>query len=162
MFCDRCGRRREGKSVFCISCGAPLRNSIVIAKQMSQNIFRNDRKTLFWGYLFGLVAVNLFLSFRAENTIGTLFFIAEILAFVLGFVRAQNNWLTIWKYLIISSLVLGFIEILLIPRALVETQDSVALFIGLVVSALLIKEHNELSRKFGLDPWSLNMSKLHW
>lgn len=106
--------------------------------------------------------MNLFLSFRAENTIGTLFFIAEIFAFVLGFVRAQNNWLTIWKYLLIFSLALGFIEILLIPRVLVETQDGVALFIGLVVSALLIKEHNELSRKFGLDPWSLNMSKLHW
>lgn len=162
MFCDRCGKQRVGNSVFCVSCGSPLRNSIVIAKQMSQSIFRNDRKVLFWGYLLGLVAVNFFLSFRAENTFGTLFFISEILAFVLGFVRAKHNWLTIWKYMLIFSLALGFIEVLLIPRALIEIQDGVALFIGLVISALLIREHNELSHKFGIDPWALTLSKLHW
>lgn len=162
MYCVICGNRRISSESFCIKCGSPFRAVIAQAKYLVQSEFRDQRISIFWGYLIGLFTFQLFTFSIGNSWFIGLLNLLEVSFFILAFLRARQNWIVLWTYLLTFSAVLSLFEYAMGSLGL---MNPFSVFISLAWFALvpvLVWWHYQISKLQGLQPFKITSDARDW
>lgn len=177
-FCYSCGQQLGAGDAFCKSCGGrqqlgpsldPNLKMRTPSTQFSQlasvkrvRPFSPKAEWFFWVYIFGYVTHRMLSSDVGVYQLVAFLNLVEVVAFIVGFSRARHNWLVIWNYALIFSLLLTWVGYITGRIIWLNDLSAIASVLWIGVVGLLVHGYLGLSRRLGLDPWKFQQSNDSW